>query len=73
VAIRIRWYSIRVATQKCWRTPLEVKVGSELEERFVISELLGDGGFGIVWRATRCRKGLRLPAALAETAKRGLF
>ncbi|HYL38706.1 MAG TPA: hypothetical protein VEV17_22505 [Bryobacteraceae bacterium] len=32
--------------------PREVKVGTELQDRYVISQLLGDGGFGIVWRAT---------------------
>ncbi len=32
--------------------PLEIKKGSELQERYVISDLLGSGGFGIVWRAT---------------------
>lgn len=32
--------------------PVEVKVGSELQGRFVVSQLLGDGGFGVVWRAT---------------------
>lgn len=31
---------------------MEVRVGSELQGRYVISQLLGDGGFGIVWRAT---------------------
>lgn len=32
--------------------PLEVKKGSELRERYVISDLLGQGGYAIVWRAT---------------------
>src|SRR5579872_309125 len=32
--------------------PLEVKVGSEIRGRYVVSNLLGDGGYGIVWRAT---------------------
>ncbi len=32
--------------------PQEVKVGSELQGRYVISRHIGDGGFGIVWQAT---------------------
>lgn len=32
--------------------PLEVKKGSELRGRYVISDLLGTGGFAVVWRAT---------------------
>ena len=32
--------------------PLEVKKGSELQGRYVISDLLGSGGFAVVWRAT---------------------
>ena len=32
--------------------PREVKVGTELQNRYVVSQLLGDGGFGIVWHAT---------------------
>ena len=32
--------------------PLEVKKGSELQERYVVSDLLGSGGFAVVWRAT---------------------
>ena len=32
--------------------PLEVKKGTELLDRYVISDLLGLGGFGTVWRAT---------------------
>jgi len=31
---------------------LEVKKGSELRGRYVISDLLGSGGYSIVWRAT---------------------
>lgn len=31
---------------------MEVKKGSELRGRYVISDLLGTGGFSIVWRAT---------------------
>lgn len=30
----------------------EVRVGTELKDRFIVSQLLGDGGFGIVWQAT---------------------
>ncbi|MGD0499409.1 MAG: hypothetical protein ABSC23_13340 [Bryobacteraceae bacterium] len=37
--------------------PHEVKVGSELQDQYVISQLLGDGGFGIVWRATDKKNG----------------
>lgn len=37
--------------------PREVKVGSELRNRYVISQLLGDGGFGIVWHATDKQEG----------------
>jgi serine/threonine protein kinase len=32
--------------------PREVKVGTELQNRYVVSQLLGAGGFGIVWHAT---------------------
>jgi serine/threonine protein kinase len=32
--------------------PVEIKKGTELKGRYVISDLLGVGGFGIVWRAT---------------------
>jgi serine/threonine protein kinase len=32
--------------------PLEIKKGSELRGRYVISDLLGAGGFAVVWRAT---------------------
>jgi serine/threonine protein kinase len=32
--------------------PREVKVGSELSDRYVVSQFLGDGGYGIVWHAT---------------------
>jgi len=43
------------AVGRCRRTiaslALEVRVGSEPQGRYVISQLLG-GGFGIVWRAT---------------------
>jgi len=31
---------------------LEMKKGSELKQRYVISDLLGSGGYSIVWRAT---------------------
>jgi serine/threonine protein kinase len=31
---------------------LEVKKGSELHDRYVISDLLGSGGYAVVWRAT---------------------
>jgi serine/threonine-protein kinase len=37
--------------------PCKVKVGSELHNRYVISHLLGDGGFGVVWRATDRQEG----------------
>jgi len=37
--------------------PCEVKVESELHNRYVISHLLGDGGFGVVWRATDRQEG----------------
>jgi len=37
--------------------PLEVKVDSELRGRYKISSLIGDGGFGIVWRAIDKEKG----------------
>jgi serine/threonine protein kinase len=37
--------------------PREVKVGSELQNRYVVSQLLGDGGFGIVWHATDKKEG----------------
>jgi serine/threonine protein kinase len=37
--------------------PREVKVGSELLDRYVVSQFLGDGGFGIVWRATDKNEG----------------
>lgn len=37
--------------------PLEVKKGSELRGRYVISDLLGVGGFAIVWRATDKQEG----------------
>jgi serine/threonine protein kinase len=36
---------------------IEVKVGSELRDRYVISHPLGDGGYGIVWRATDKKEG----------------
>ena len=32
--------------------PAEVKKGTELRERYVISDLIGVGGFATVWRAT---------------------
>ena len=35
----------------------EVKIGSESRNRYVISQLLGDGGFGIVWHATDKQEG----------------
>lgn len=37
--------------------PLEVKKGTELLERYVISDLLGTGGFAVVWRATDKQEG----------------
>jgi tetratricopeptide (TPR) repeat protein len=37
--------------------PREVKIGSELQNRYVVSQLLGDGGFGIVWHATDKHEG----------------
>lgn len=37
--------------------PIEVKKGTELRDRYVISDLLGAGAFGIVWRATDKREG----------------
>jgi hypothetical protein len=36
--------------------PLEIKKGTELRDRYVISDLLGSGGFATVWRATTKRK-----------------
>jgi len=32
--------------------PLELKKGTELQGRYVVSEFIGTGGFGTVWRAT---------------------
>jgi hypothetical protein len=32
--------------------PIEIKKGSELRGRYVISDLLGEGAFALVWRAT---------------------
>jgi len=32
--------------------PIELRKGVELSDRYVISDLLGQGGFGQVWRAT---------------------
>lgn len=32
--------------------PLEIKKGTELRGRYVISDLLGTGGFAVVWRTT---------------------
>ena len=32
--------------------PLELKKGSELRQRYVISDVLGVGAFAVVWRAT---------------------
>jgi len=37
--------------------PLEVKKGTELKENYVISDLLGMGAFGTVWRATDKKAG----------------
>ncbi|MBI4662895.1 MAG: protein kinase [Verrucomicrobia bacterium] len=37
--------------------PLDIKKGSELLDRYVISDCLGSGGFGIVWRATDKKAG----------------
>jgi len=37
--------------------PREVKIGTELQGRYVVSQLLGDGGFGIVWHATDKQEG----------------
>lgn len=37
--------------------PLEIRKGSELQERYVISDLLGSGGFAIIWKATDKRLG----------------
>jgi serine/threonine protein kinase len=37
--------------------PLEVKKGTELRQRYVISDLLGSGGFAVVWRATDKQEG----------------
>jgi len=36
---------------------LEIRKGSELLGRYVISDLLGSGGFGVVWRATDKKAG----------------
>jgi hypothetical protein len=32
--------------------PLEMRKGTELQSRYVVSELIGTGGFASVWRAT---------------------
>src|ERR1700738_209095 len=32
--------------------PLEMKKGTELQGRYVVSELIGTGGYATVWRAT---------------------
>ena len=37
--------------------PFEVKKGTELKDRYVISDLLGAGAFGTVWRATDKKEG----------------
>lgn len=37
--------------------PFEVKKGTELKDRYVISDLLGLGAFGTVWRATDKKEG----------------
>ncbi len=37
--------------------PLEVKKGTELKENYVISDLVGVGAFGTVWRATDKKAG----------------
>lgn len=37
--------------------PLEVKKGTELRDRYVISDLLGSGAFAVVWRATDKQEG----------------
>src|SRR5437870_4604217 len=37
--------------------PLEVKKGTELKDRYVISDLLGLGAFGPVWRGTDKKEG----------------
>jgi serine/threonine protein kinase len=42
--------------------PVAVKVGSELQSRYVVSRLLGDGGFGIVWHATDKLEGREVAA-----------
>ena len=37
--------------------PIEVKKGTELRARYVISDLLGVGAYGVVWRATDKQEG----------------
>jgi hypothetical protein len=37
--------------------PVEVKKGTELKDRYVISDLLGSGGFATFWRATDKKEG----------------
>jgi hypothetical protein len=52
VAFRV-WSKVRgVIEEGQLKMPREVKVGPELQNRYVVSRLLGDGGFGIVWHAT---------------------
>jgi serine/threonine protein kinase len=37
--------------------PIELRKGVELDERYVISDLVGQGAFAQVWRATDKRQG----------------